>query len=389
MKKRCVFHRTKGCKINRPVKLITEKLKMFYFGQRKIGFAVCKSCGLVFQSPSPSHKEIIKYYIKISNYFDNYYKPTPDKIKSVNRHINIVKDEINKFPEKVLEVSLLNLYNLNQFKKNGSKTIEGLEPSKIIAKNIRRKHKIVVHNSTIEEFNFKKKYDLIIMSHVLEHLFDPLKALKKCSKSQNVGQHILVEVPLFQNIENVVNGSLYLEHLYYFSENNFLELISNAGYKAIYVSKIIESTSIPFITVIAKKIKKQELFVSNDTKEQIINLIKYKNKNIKIWKNLQKKINKFEKKKPIYLYGAGYHTSQLLFYTNIEKKFKILGILDSAKVKHFGKLGNYSILPPKINMLNQKSNIIICSLFSEEIIFNSLKHFRKKGIKTYKLYGKN
>ena len=108
MKKRCTFHRSKGCKINRPVKLITEKLKMFYFGQRKIGFAVCKSCGLVFQSPSPSHKEIIKYYNKISNYFDNYYKPTPDKVKSVNRHINIVKDEINKFPEKVLEVSLLN-----------------------------------------------------------------------------------------------------------------------------------------------------------------------------------------------------------------------------------------------------------------------------------------
>ena len=56
-------------------------------------------------------------------------------------------------------------------------------------------------NSTIEKFNFKKKYDLIIMSHVLEHLFDPLKALKKCSKSQNVGQHILVEVPLFENVE--------------------------------------------------------------------------------------------------------------------------------------------------------------------------------------------
>ena len=38
MKKRCTFHRSKGCKINRPVKLITEKLKMFYFGQRKIEF---------------------------------------------------------------------------------------------------------------------------------------------------------------------------------------------------------------------------------------------------------------------------------------------------------------------------------------------------------------
>ena len=80
---------------------------------------------------------------------------------------------------------------------------------------------------------------------------------------------------------------------------------------------------------------------------------------------------------------------EMLPQSIIEKKFKILGILDSAKVKHFGKLGSYSILPPKINMLNQKSNIIICTLFSEDIIFNSLKHFRKKGIKTYKLYGKN
>ena len=389
MKRKCILCRSRNYKTSKTTRIISEKLKMFYFGKKEIGFSICKSCGLVFQSPSPSHNEILKYYEKISNYFDNYYKPTQDKIKSVNRHINIVKDEIKDFPKKVLEISVLNSYNLLQFKKHGAKVVEGLEPSKVIAKNLNKKDKITVHISNIEEFKFKKKYDLIIMSHVLEHLFDPVNALKKCSKNQSFGQHILVEVPLFDNVENIVNGSLYLEHLYYFSENNFLELLSKAGYKAIYISKIIESTQIPFITVIAKKTKERNYFKSNDYKKQIVNLKAYKKKNKKIWNILQKKIDKFEKKKPIYLYGAGYHTSQILFYTNIEKKFKILGILDSAKIKQFGKLGNYNIYPPNLNIINNKTNIIICSLFSEKIIFKSLKNFRKKGIKTYKLYEKN
>ena len=117
--------------------------------------------------------------------FDNLYKPTQDKIKSVKRHINIVKDEIKKFPKSVLEVGVFNTYNLKQFKKNGSKIVNGLEPSKKVSKIINSTENIKIFGGNIENFNFKINYDLIIMSHVLEHFYDPLKVLKNVSKIKN------------------------------------------------------------------------------------------------------------------------------------------------------------------------------------------------------------
>ena len=98
-----------------------ENLKMFFFGKKKLTFGICKKCGLIYQTNTVKPKEMKKYYDRMSVYYDNLYKPTEDKIKSVNRHINIVKDELRIFPKLVLEVSSLNTYNLKQFKKNGAK----------------------------------------------------------------------------------------------------------------------------------------------------------------------------------------------------------------------------------------------------------------------------
>ena len=61
---------------------------------------------------------------------------------------------------------------------------------------------------------------------------------------------------------------------------------------------------------------------------------------------IDRKINKFDKKKPIYIFGAGFHGSQFLNYTNVEKKFNIIGFLDSSMSKHNQFIGNYKIFNP-------------------------------------------
>jgi len=389
-----------------------ETLDMFLFGRKKLVYGICKKCGLIYQSDTVNPKQMKNYYDNSIVAFDNFYKPTIDKVKSVNRHINIIKDEIKKFPKSVLEISCLNSYVLKQFKKNGSKIIEGLEPSKIVAQGLRKKEKLVIHNTTIEKFNFKKKYDLIILTHVLEHLFSPVLALKKCFDSQINDQHVLLEVPLFDRMENYPNGAFMLEHLSYFSENNFLSLIEKAGYKPIFVSKTFESTVLPFITVVAKKHIKQKTVASknqwfNDFKgfknltisnpnKKTVNKNDYINqhengknfikKNKLLWQEIDKKINKFDKKRSVYIYGAGFHGSQFLYYTNVEKKFTIKGFIDSSKAKKNGYLGNYKIFTPDLNEIDKKSNIIICSNYSESAIFKSLKKFRDAGMQTYKIY---
>ncbi len=404
MNRTCLFGHKKS------IKILSENLQMFSFGRKKLDFSICADCGFIFQSKTVEPTEMKNYYEKSIVAFDNLYKPTSDKIKSVNRHINIIKDEMTVFPKSVLEISCLNSYVLKQFKKYGAKVIEGLEPSKIIAKGLKEKEKIRVHNTSIEKFKFKKSYDLIILTHVLEHLYDPLNVLRKCHKSQKNNQYVLLEVPLFDNIESYPNGTFFLEHLSYFSENNFLKLVELSGYKTVYISKTFESTVLPFITVIAKKNQKKNmkrnlwfndfksfknLKVQDNTNNQVQNKdFKKQNDNAKkflkinksLWKQINKRINKFDKQKSIYIYGAGFHGSQLLYNTDIEKKFNIEGFIDSSKAKNGGYVGKYKIFNPSSNKIKPSSNIIICSNYSESAIYKSLSSFRKKGMKTYKIY---
>ncbi len=406
MKRKCFLDNSKAKNFHH------ENLDLFFFGKKKLIYGICKKCGLIYQSDTVSPIQMKNYYDASIVAFDNLYKPTKDKIKSVNRHINIIKDEIKTFPTSVLEISCLNSHVLKQFKKSGAKIIEGLEPSKIVAQSLRKKENLIIHNTTIEKFKFRKKYDLIILTHVLEHLYNPLLALKKCFNSQSNNQHVLLEVPLFDHIENYPNGSFVLEHLSYFSENNFLSLVEKSGYKPTFVSKTFDSTVFPFITVVGRKILKKNIIINkhkwfenfkgfknlkvknfkkrnkknNDYLNQYKNAKDFVKWNRSLWNAIDKKINKFDKKKPIYIYCAGFHGSQFLYYTSVEKEFKIKGFIDSSEIKKNGTLGKYRIFNPKSNEIDYKANIIICSNYSENTIFKSLKKFRDKGMKTYKLY---
>ena len=206
-----------------------------------------------------------------------------------------------------------------------------------------------------------------------------------CNKVQEVGQKILVEVPLFEKVENYNIGSMHLEHLHYFAEKNLFELISSAGYEVDFISKIIKSTEFPFITIVATKQKKVKNEKAKNYKLNLENLKKYMKISQLSWRSIKSKIEKLPKNRPMYLYGAGSFTSQLLFYTKINKK-KIVAILDSSKIKQKGNIGQFKILSPNIKNLKENSTIIISSATCQESIYDSIKHYENYGHKIVKLF---
>ena len=68
---------------NKTKSIITEKLKLYHFGNKKIGYGICNKCGLVMQTISPSNKELISFY-KQNFYFEDFKKPKKMKIDSIN-----------------------------------------------------------------------------------------------------------------------------------------------------------------------------------------------------------------------------------------------------------------------------------------------------------------
>jgi len=378
MKNQCFLHKKK------PEIIYSENLDLFNFGKLKLSYGLCKDCGHIFQTESANKSQMKNHYKKLLMYLDNLSKPSNDKIKNVSRHISMIKQEFKTFPEKVLEVSSMNSYTLKQYKNNGSKIIFALEPNSRVSKLL-RKDRIRVFNMEIEKFKSNKKFDLIILTHVLEHLFNPLSALKKCNNVQKEGQKILVEVPLFEKVENYTIGSMHLEHLHYFSENNLIQLITLAGYEIDNISKIFKSTEFPFITIVATKRKGLKGLNTNNYNQNLVSLKRYI-KNSKLnWKKIKKKINKIPSNKNIYLYGAGSFTSQLIFHTGLNQK-RISGILDGSKIKQNKYIGNYKILSPDVKNIKKNSVIAISSATCQESIYDDIKYYKNFGHQIIKLF---
>jgi len=379
----CFLHNKK------PINLLHENLDFFFFGKKKISFGICPKCGHIFQSQTISRRELNIHYKKMQLHIDDLGKPSVQKKRSVQRHLSIIKHEMFNFPKSVLEVSSMNSYNLMQFKKNGAKFVEVLEPNENVAKSLSKEKYIKVHNTKIENVSIKKKYDLIILTHVLEHLFNPLKALKNCYKLQKINQKLLVEVPLFEKVENCPVVTLHHEHLHYFSENTLIELLTRAGYEPDYIEKIYKSTPFPFITIVATKKNKVKVIKSNDFKRQLSSLKNYIYQAKKGWKKINSYLNKFKDDRPTYLFGAGLFTPQFLHYTNVSKKFNIEAIIDSSPIKQKGFIGKYNILKPNLKFLKPKSKIIISSDSCQESIYEFIKKWEKRGFKIITLFKRN
>ena len=100
-------------------------------GLRKIGFAICKECGLVQQSPSLNQKELRLYYKHLAVYTNpgREGKPDPRNVIMVDEQIKFITRGIGYLPKKVFQVGSSDGYTLKTFREKGSNDVFGIEPT--------------------------------------------------------------------------------------------------------------------------------------------------------------------------------------------------------------------------------------------------------------------
>ncbi|RHK00937.1 class I SAM-dependent methyltransferase [Acidaminococcus sp. AM05-11] len=106
----------------------------------------------------------------------------------------------------------------------------------------------------IEKENWCKKlkgnkYDAIIFADVLEHLRDPLSALKKCHEFLKNNGQILLSVPNIAHNSILINlylnkfnytsvGILDNTHIHFFTYNSLIQMVKDAGYYPVYQTAV-------------------------------------------------------------------------------------------------------------------------------------------------------
>jgi SAM-dependent methyltransferase len=116
-------------------------------------------------------------------------------------------------------------------------TVEGLERDLTTADTAARRVGAVVHCAeTIGELPADRSYDLIVMSHVLEHVRDPAATLREARVRLRASGNLLIRVPNARSVASRSTGRLWPWfcppiHLYYFDLGALTHVLDRTGFE--------------------------------------------------------------------------------------------------------------------------------------------------------------
>ena len=110
--------------------------------------------------------------------------------------------------------------------------VSGIEPD---GRNVSMINKVLkrgkVAETSVEGFSSDKVFDVIWMSHVLEHLIEPVRFLKKIRNNLKKNGIFFIEVPNCE-YEPMLQSSIEKNpHLYHFTKKALTKMVERTGYK--------------------------------------------------------------------------------------------------------------------------------------------------------------
>lgn len=206
-----------------------------------------------------------------------------------------------------------------------------------------------------ENFKTTELFDTMIHSHVLEHLYDPIKALSQIRAFLSVGSKHIFSIPnLDRWLKQQYPNTLNFEHTLFLTEYFVDYLLAKNGFEILeksyfedhsifYATQVVKKTSVPKLKNQYKKNKKlyQDFITA------------YRG----MVKDFNAKMNSFEG--PVYLFGAHIFSQSFVeFGLNVKK---ISGILDNSKLKQGQRLygSSLKVMSPEIIKGKQKIAVIL------------------------------
>jgi predicted SAM-dependent methyltransferase len=322
--------------------------------KKTLSFSICEKCNIIQ----------LDKLVKLDELYDighNY-----DIIGNTwKKFFNFFNDIINKYiiNANILEIGCPSgkIAMLNR----GFKNWYIVDPN---VKKIDNKDVHSINTFFDEKFKINKQIDLIIHSHLFEHIYNPHDFLKNCHIILKDNGKMIFAIP---NMEHNLDyniapyGGVMFEHNIFYSKKTIVEMLEKNNFEILNIYDF-ENHSIIFET---KKVMKLKNFL------KIENNINYLSKFYKNIEYYDKFINncsticlcESNKEKKIYLFGASYNT-QILLYMGLHK-LNVVGILDNCIQKQNKYLYGYNIkiYSPKILIDNNCIVILKNGYYSDEI----------------------
>ena len=223
-----------------------------------INTVICKNCGLIRTNPYYNEESLDKFYnteyrslyTLWNNNFELFFS---HQIRAGERILNNLEKYVNFSPKDkhVYEIGTGMGGILKPFMTLGAK-IKGVDLGKEYI-HIGKDKGLDLEVGSLEILKQYPKSDLLILSHIVEHIVDPIAFLTQCRDIVDDEGLIYVAVPTIEMIETVYENNIfaYLQnaHVYDFSIQTICYVLECAGWSPLHI--INEHGAI-----IAKKVNK-------------------------------------------------------------------------------------------------------------------------------------
>ena len=355
----------------------------------------CNNCGFIFNNTNWKQKDYDKYYSETTKYSNNFTSGaggiSQNDLKKYNYVIGKIKNIINK-DSSIIDIGCAKGGLLQTLKNRGYNNLYGIEASNDAIKNLKKYN---IDGKSISIFNIKninKKFDVVILTQVLEHIYDLAFIKNIIYDILNENGILYIDIPDSTSyIINKLNSYYYfdLEHINHFSTKTLEYLFDNLS--------LIETGNVIFDNVSNIKaytiygifqknnnIKKIHKIKDISSINKMIEYINYSNKTDKY------NITNIDNTKSTYCWGFGAYLRRLLLDDRYFNNIKISGIIDKNESFKGMKILNYKndeipIFTPDIINNNNDANIILTSVLYSEQIENDLINNKNFIGKIYKL----
>lgn len=302
---------------------------------KRMRTVVCKMCGLVYLNPRINKKKAQKIYCKdnyrtlkqteqkslTQEYLEWATQTNSEKASWILQNISIKKSNGKK---RMLDIGCAAGHLMQAFKKRGWETL-GIEPNKVAAEYGKNMFSLKIITDFLEEINLNSKFeyfDLITLSHILEHVYDPYGFILSIKSLLKGNGYIFIEVPNILKPAGHLSDFFHSTHLYTFSPSTLEMLLKKSELSTIVMddTKYRTSTKQVIRTIAIKGPQIKQNFYNKDKYKKIVWTVR--NYRIKCFLTTYWKIalSDLIKILLIRIFGLSYGTKLIKYIKDLKKR---------------------------------------------------------------------
>jgi SAM-dependent methyltransferase len=339
------------------------------------GVVCCRVCGLGFADGLPESDEFERYYVQMSKYEHQITagrtsEPDRARCRLIARQIDGVSGN-RQAP--VLDVGCSTGALLAALKAAGFTDVEGLDPAPACASIALEAHGITVRTGTAADLpHLSRRYGLILLSAVLEHLLDPVAVLRDTRSALLDDGLLFIAVPDVEGFAECATApyqEFSVEHINFFSLASLTSMLGVAGFARVDAAHVrlpwSSDATAPALHAVFRRSERTPDRPADDVTRAA--LFAYAATSAGIEESVLGRIAALaERGRPVLVWGVGTHTRHLLKAGALDR-LRIAAYVDSDPKYQGAELRGVPVLAPSAVVGRDEAILVSSGTLHHEI----------------------